>query len=77
MPTVDEYNGLRFFFYSNEESRIHIHVASPDGEAKFWIEGEIELHENHGLKPKDLKIARQRIEQKQADYVKAWRKHLG
>ncbi len=25
------------FFFSREETRIHAHVAHPDGEAKFWL----------------------------------------
>jgi hypothetical protein len=28
----------RFYFNSREESRMHIHVETPDGEAKFWLE---------------------------------------
>ncbi|WP_211307542.1 DUF4160 domain-containing protein [Polynucleobacter rarus] len=30
-------NGFRFFFFSREESRIHVHVSHADGEAKFWL----------------------------------------
>jgi hypothetical protein len=30
--------GYRFYFISNEEERIHIHVTCEDGEAKFWLE---------------------------------------
>ena len=29
--------------------RKHIHIYCPDGEAKFWIDPEIELAKNHGL----------------------------
>jgi hypothetical protein len=32
---------------------MHIHVQSADGEAKFWIEPEIELARNHKLTPQD------------------------
>lgn len=34
---------VRFFFFSREQKRLHIHVQSPDGEAKLWVEPEIEL----------------------------------
>lgn len=44
-PTVFNENGYRFFFFSREESRVHIHVISADGEAKFWLEPEIECKE--------------------------------
>ena len=44
----------RFFFFSREEARLHIHVQSADGEAKFWIEPEIALARNHQLSDQDL-----------------------
>jgi len=37
-PTVFKEGNYRFHFFSREEDRIHIHVVSPDGEAKFWLE---------------------------------------
>ena len=42
-PTVFREQGYRFFFFSREEQRMHVHVLSADGEAKFWLEPEIEL----------------------------------
>ena len=44
-PTVFRELGFRFFFFSREEMRIHIHVESGRGEAKFWLEPEVELTE--------------------------------
>ena len=46
-PTVFKESGYRFFFFSREEKRIHVHVISGDGEAKFWLEPEVELAKNH------------------------------
>jgi Domain of unknown function (DUF4160) len=43
IPTVLRYKGYRFFFFSREEDRGHVHVHCADGEAKFWLEPEIEL----------------------------------
>jgi hypothetical protein len=42
-PTVFREGGFRFYFFSLEESRMHIHVHGEGGEAKFWIEPRIEL----------------------------------
>ena len=42
-PTVLNYKGYRLFFFLKEEKRLHIHVSSQNGEAKFWIEPGIEL----------------------------------
>jgi hypothetical protein len=30
--------GYRFFFFSREEPRAHVHIHCSDGEAKFWLE---------------------------------------
>jgi len=37
-PTVLRDGPFRLFFFSREEERMHVHVAHPDGEAKFWLE---------------------------------------
>lgn len=56
-PTIFQYRNFRFFFFSREEPRMHVHVYTPNGEAKFWLTPKIELADNLGLKPADLKIA--------------------
>ena len=43
MPTVFRHDEFRFYFFSREETRWHIHVSSPNGEAKIWIEPEISV----------------------------------
>lgn len=48
-PTVFYHRNYRFFFFSREESRMHIHVYAPSGEAKFWIEPNIELAVRKGF----------------------------
>ena len=45
-PTIFRERGYRFFFFSREESRMHVHVYCGDGEAKYWLEPEIELARN-------------------------------
>lgn len=35
MPTVFRYGEFRFYFFFREEIRKHIHVSSPNGEAKI------------------------------------------
>ena len=53
-PTVFRAEGFRFYFFSREESRAHVHVQHAEGEAKFWIDPAVELHANYGLKGKRL-----------------------
>lgn len=36
-PAIFREGGFRFYFFSREEPRIHVHVHGADGEAKFWI----------------------------------------
>ncbi len=48
-PTIFREAGFRFFFFSREESRMHVHVSHSDGEAKFWLEPQIELTNSIGL----------------------------
>lgn len=76
-PTVFRYKGYRFFFFSREESRIHIHVYCGNGEAKFWLEPNLELAENYGLTPKQLREVQGMIEEHRDEIINSWKTHLG
>ena len=67
----------RFFFFSREEPRIHIHIISGDGEAKFWIEPSIELATSAGYGQKDLGRIEQLIREKENVIRTAWDEHFG
>jgi hypothetical protein len=75
-PTVFQLGRYRFFFFSREEPRRHVHVRSPDGEAKFWLEPGIELAINHGLSPRELKELEKIVEEKADEIRKHWNKHF-
>ncbi len=50
MPTVLRIGRYRFHFYSDERGEPpHIHVATAEGECKFWLEP-IMLAHNRGLR---------------------------
>ncbi len=53
-PTIYREGPFRFFFNSREESRMHVHIASADGTAKFWLEPIVALEKYYGLKTKEL-----------------------
>jgi len=53
-PTVFRENGYRFFFFSREEERMHVHITSGDGEAKFWLEPEIKMAKKLSLFKKTI-----------------------
>ncbi|MGH9338284.1 MAG: DUF4160 domain-containing protein [Acidobacteriota bacterium] len=57
-PTIFRKGGFRFYFFSREESRLHVHVHGAKGEAKFWLEPGIELAQNYGLSDRQLNSPR-------------------
>ena len=75
-PTVFKYKNYRFFFFSREESRIHIHVETDNGEAKFWIEPIVALADYQGLSKKEINEIQKIVEGKSNEITKAWKKHF-
>ncbi len=75
-PTIFRERGYRFYFLSNEEDRIHIHVTSEAGEAKFWIEPSVSLAIHQGLNPRKLKQIQKIVEEHRHEIVEAWQRHF-
>jgi hypothetical protein len=75
-PTVFREKGYRFFFFSLEESRMHVHVRSQDGEAKYWLDPEIELARNHRLSDVQLGEIQRIVEFHKDELITAWRRHF-
>ena len=75
-PTVFRYKNYRFFFFSREERRMHVHVSCPEGEAKFWLEPIIALNEHYGLNPRKLKELQLLVEKRKDEITRAWKKHF-
>ena len=76
-PTVLRYKGYRFFFFSREEPRMHVHVASPDGEAKFWLEPLVALAVWSGFSFAELGELQQVVEEHRDEFIRRWRHHFG
>ena len=75
-PPVFRQGAFRFFFFSREELRKHIHVAHTDGEAKFWLEPQIELAMNQGLSNKQLNEALSMVQEHYEELTHAWHSHF-
>ena len=75
-PTLFREHGYRFFFFSREESRMHVHVYSGDGEAKFWLDPQIELARNYRLSRINLKEIEKIIEDHQNEIRSAWENYF-
>ena len=76
-PTIFREGPYRFFFFSREEPRIHVHVASGDGEAKFWLSPDIGLAENHGIPEREVGRIAIIIRNHEQEIRQAWEKHFG
>ena len=75
-PTIFRENGYRFFFFSREESRSHIHVICADGEVKYWLEPELAFARNCKLSRKQLKEIEKIIEAHYDEFTDAWERHF-
>ena len=75
-PTVFRSQGFRFYFFSREESRRHVHVQRANGEAKFWLQPIIALADSYGLSQKQLNELQNIVEEKQNEIKKSWEKHF-
>ena len=55
---------------------MHVHTVSGDGEAKFWLEPEIELAKNYRYSRRQLKEIEVLIEAHYDEFISAWRKYF-
>ena len=76
MPTILRIGPYRFFFNSREEPRIHVHVATSEGVAKYWLEPEIELANFYNLKSKDLRRVEALVQEHTDEFREAWQRHF-
>lgn len=76
-PTVLRVDGYRFFFFSREEERPHVHVSFGGGEAKIWLEPDVELAEAHGLTRSRTNTAVKLTREHRDEIRAAWREHFG
>ena len=75
-PTIFRFRNYRFYFFSREEPRMHVHVISPEGEAKYWMEPHIELAAHKGLGANQLNEISKVIEERQNEIRDSWQRHF-
>ncbi len=75
-PTIFRYKNYRFFFFSREETRRHVHVSCPEGEAKFWLEPLVSLNQHSGLSSLKLRELQRIIEEHKDAIIRAWKRHF-
>ncbi len=77
MPTMLWIEGFRFFFYSSERQEpLHVHLEKGDGEAKLWLQP-VRLVYSYRLTPAEQRRVRELTFQHQAAFVEPWNEHFG
>ncbi len=56
---------------------MHIHVLGQEGEAKVWLEPQIQVARNHGLDGPTLAMAMALIREREDEIREAWIRHFG
>jgi len=75
VPTVLLLYGIRFYFYSHEETRMHIHVSYQGSEAKIWLDT-FEVAMNYGFNPHQLVKIIKLVRSYEKEIKKAWIEHF-
>lgn len=55
---------------------MHIHVQSPQGEVKIWLEPEIELARSYGLTEQDINKVLRVVREHEQEIKSAWNQHF-
>ncbi len=55
---------------------MHVHVLSADGEAKFWLEPDVEIAKNHHLTTKQLSQIETVVRERKNEIRNAWRQYF-
>ena len=72
MPTVLRIGPYRFFYYvSDGDEPIDIHVRRDDQTAKFWIHP-VRISVNIGFSPKELRDIEKLVDQNQEQIERKW-----
>ena len=76
MPTLLLIFGMRFFFYLDEHTPIHVHVDCNGKRAKIDLEPQISVVYNHGLKEQEIKKAVETCKVYKDDFIKEWHRRF-
>lgn len=78
MPTLLLLNGIRFFFYSNEnEEPIHIHVQKGNAKRKIWLEPAIKVAYLIGISIPDERDILDAVQKVSVNFKKKWNEYFG
>ena len=72
MPTVLSVGPYRFFFYSSDKDEpVHIHIERDDNIAKVWLDP-IRLHNSGGFSRSEINRILSILNERQIELLEAW-----
>jgi len=79
VPKIFEWNGYKFFFFSNEgkpRELCHIHVRKGSSLAKFWVDPQVSLDSAFEMSPKELNSIQKIVEEKANLIRRKWNEYF-
>ncbi len=80
MPVVFRFNGVRFFFFSNEgnpREPLHIHAQRGECLAKIWLHPTISLADNFGFSASELRLVLEQVALRADEIERVWNAYFG
>lgn len=79
MPTLLEVGPYKFFIVMKDcEERRHVHVkGGGNGEAKFWLEANVELAANQGYTAREIGRIARLVRENLATLIGRWNEECG
>ncbi len=75
MPTIFTIDGYRFYFYSNEHTSVHVHIAKGGAEAKYQVTPLAKVY-NHGFTPAEIKAIEGLIQENAEGVINHWNRYF-
>ncbi len=76
MPTVLRLGSYRLAFYSSNGSEPpHVHVISPTGQAKFWLDPVV-LARSVGLSARELRQVESIVKDNREQLLRSWHEYF-
>ena len=77
MPTIFIINGFRFFFYSSENDEpIHVHITKGNANGKVWLEPEISIAYMHEFTTRETRQIMEIITNEIVTLKKKWNEYF-
>lgn len=80
MPVVFRFNGIRFFFFSNEgdpREPLHIHAQRADCLAKIWLRPAVAIADNSGFSAGELRAILEQVVVHASEIERVWNEYFG